>query len=284
MSEIVQRTAGRDLTGGAAARQRSGNSILLPVWGLFAREVLRFVRQPGRVLGSLGTPLLFWLLLGSGFGKTFQPPGMAGGMNYGTYFFPGTVLLVVLFTAIFASISVIQDRTEGFLQGVLVAPVPRLAIVLGKVLGGTTLGFVQGLIMLLLAPLAGLSFTLPGFLGACGALFLTALSLSALGFLFAWRMNSVQSFHAVMNLLLMPMWLLSGAFFSAAGATWWIRAIMAANPLSYGLTALRGALHPAAERAALGVGDPWLAAGVVAAFSVAMLLGAAWAASRPERG
>src|SRR3972149_10598402 len=119
----------------------NGASWLLPTWSLFAREVLRFVRQPGRVLGSLGTPLLFWLLLGSGFGRTFRPPGMAEGMDYLTYFFPGTVLLVVLFTAIFSSISVIQDRTEGFLQGVLVAPVPRLAIVLGKVLGGATLGF-----------------------------------------------------------------------------------------------------------------------------------------------
>ncbi|HEX9844702.1 MAG TPA: hypothetical protein VGC20_18215, partial [bacterium] len=99
---------------------RTGTAWLLPAWGLFAREVLRFVRQPGRVLGSLGTPLLFWLLLGSGFGRTFRPPGLAGGMDYLTYFFPGTVLLVVLFTAIFSSISVIQDRTEGFLQGVLV--------------------------------------------------------------------------------------------------------------------------------------------------------------------
>ena len=284
MSEATDRGLGRPLQGDRPAQAPRGTSLLLPAWGLFARELLRFVRQPGRVLGSLGTPLLFWLLLGSGFGKTFQPPGLAQGMDYLTYFFQGTVLLVVLFTAIFASISVIQDRTEGFLQGVLVAPVPRLAIVLGKVLGGATLGFVQGLIMLLLAPLAGLALTLPGFLGACAALFLTALSLSALGFLFAWRMESVQSFHAVMNLLLMPMWLLSGALFSAAGASWWIRAVMAVNPLSYGLTALRGALHPAAERAALGVGDPWLAGAVVACFSVAMLLGAAWAASRPERG
>jgi ABC-2 type transport system permease protein len=263
---------------------RAGTAWLLPTWGLFAREVLRFVRQPGRVLGSLGTPVLFWLALGSGFGRTFRPPGLAQGMDYLTYFFPGTVLLVVLFTAIFASISVIQDRTEGFLQGVLVAPVPRLAIVLGKVLGGATLGFAQGLLMLLLAPLAGLPLTLAGFLGACGALFLTALALSALGFLFAWRMRSVQGFHAVMNLLLMPMWLLSGAFFSAAGASPWIRAVMWINPLSYGLTALRGALHPADVRAALGAGDPYVAAGVVGAFCVAMLLGAAWVAARPERG
>jgi ABC-2 type transport system permease protein len=267
-----------------AAAARNGTPVWLPLWALFAREVLRFVRQPGRVLGSVGTPLLFWLMLGSGFGRTFRPPGMAEGMDYLTYFFPGTVLLVVLFTAIFASISVIQDRTEGFLQGVLVAPVPRLAIVLGKVLGGATLGFGQSLILLVLAPLAGLSLTLPGFLAACGVLALVSLALSAVGFLFAWRMDSVQGFHAVMNLLLMPMWLLSGAFFSAAGASPWIRVVMAVNPLSYGLTALRGALHPAAERAALGAGDPWTAVLVIAAFALAMLLAAAWVAARPERG
>jgi ABC-2 type transport system permease protein len=276
-------TTGRVSTASARAA-RGRTAMLLPTWSLFARELLRFVRQPGRVLGSLGTPVLFWLLLGAGFGHTFQPPGLGHSMSYLTYFFPGTVLLVVLFTAIFASISVIQDRTEGFLQGVLVAPVPRLAIVLGKVLGGAVLGFVQGLILLLLAPLAGLGFTLLGFLGACGALFLTALALSALGFLFAWRMDSVQGFHAVMNLLMFPMWLLSGAFFSAAGASFWIRAVMDVNPLTYGLTALRGALLPASERAALGIGDPYVAAAVVAAFALAMLLGAAWVAARPERG
>jgi len=272
------------MTAGSAAPTRSGTAMLLPTWSLFAREILRFVRQPGRVMGSLGTPILFWLLLGSGFGHTFQPPGMGHSLSYLTYFFPGTVMLVVLFTAIFSSISVIQDRTEGFLQGVLVAPVPRLSIVLGKVLGGAMLGFAQGLILLLLAPLAGLSLTLGGFFWACGAIFLTSVALSALGFLFAWRMDSVQGFHAVMNLLMFPMWLLSGAFFSASGASFWIRAVMDINPLTYGLTALRGALHPAAERAAMGIGDPVVAAVVVTGFAVAMLLGAAWVAARPERG
>jgi ABC-2 type transport system permease protein len=258
--------------------------LWLPFWALFAREVLRFLRQRGRVLGSVGTPLLFWVLLGAGFGRTFRPPGLAQELDYLTYFFPGTVLLVVLFTAIFSSISVIQDRTEGFLAGVLVAPVPRLTIVLGKVAGGAALGLLQGVLLLVLAPLAGLPLSLPGFLGACGALALTSLALSALGFLCAWRLDSVQGFHAVMNLLLMPMWLLSGAFFSAAGAAPWLRAVMAVNPLAYGLTALRGALHPPAERAALGAADPWLAAGVLAAFAAVALLGAAWVAARPERG
>lgn len=272
------------MNGNAAIQPPGRSGWLLPVWSMFAREVLRFVRQRNRVIGSLGTPLMFWVLLGSGFGRTFRPPGIPGGMDYAAYFFPGTVMLVVLFTAIFSSLSIIQDRNEGFLQGVLVAPVPRLTIVLGKVLGGAALGLVQGLLMLALAPLAGLSIGWEGFLGAAAAILLTSLGLSALGFLMAWRMESVQGFHAVMNLLLMPMWLISGALFPATGASLWVRAVMTVNPLTYGMTALRGALHPAAERAQLGIGDPLPALGVMAAFTAAALVISGWVVSRPERG
>lgn len=255
--------------------------FLPPLWSLFLREQLRFVRQPGRVAGALGTPLLFWAVLGSGFGSSLRPAGAPPDSALG-YLFPGTVLLVVLFTAIFSSISVIQDRTGGFLQGVLAAPVPRLAIVLGKVLGGGALGFGQGLLLLLLAPLAGVTLTLPVLAAACGVLLLTAVALSALGFLFAWRMDSVQGFHAVMNLLLFPMWLLSGAFFPAAGAAAWVQWLMRLNPLAHGLAALRAALQGAERGQALG--DPaWpVALAVLAAFTAACVLLAAWQARGTE--
>ena len=257
-------------------------ALLLPVWSLFLREIVRFLRQRGRVLGALGTPLLFWIVLGSGFGSSLRPAGLSDGISYLTFFFPGTLLLVVLFTAIFSSISVIQDRTEGFLQGVLAAPVPRIAIVLGKVLGGGVLGFGQGVLLLLLAPLAGVALDLPAFLTACGILLLTAIGLSALGFVFAWRMDSVQSFHAVMNLLMFPLWLMSGAFFPAAGASAWVQWIMRLNPLAYGLAALRSALHGPAHAQALG--DPsWaLSLTVLAAFAAACVLIAAWLARGTE--
>ena len=131
-------------------------ALVLPAWSLFRREIVRFLRQKGRVLGALGTPVLFWLVLGSGFGPSFAGSGAGRGAGYLTYFFPGMLLMVVLFTAIFSSISIIQDRNEGFLQGVLAAPVSRLAIVLGKVLGGAALGLGQGALLLALAPFAGL--------------------------------------------------------------------------------------------------------------------------------
>src|SRR5438034_7581916 len=114
------------------------------------REIIRFFRQRNRIVGSIGTPLVFWLLFGAGLSTSFRLDAGARQQSFLTYFFPGSLLLIVLFTAIFSSISIIEDRREGFLQGVLVAPIPRWAMILGKVLGGTFVALVQGLIFLLL--------------------------------------------------------------------------------------------------------------------------------------
>jgi ABC-2 type transport system permease protein len=215
----------------------------LPVATLWWRELVRFYRQRSRVVGTVGTPLLFWLLIGLGFGDSFRGPAP---MNYFEYFFPGTILLVVLFTSIFSNMSLIEDRREGFLLSVLVAPVSRAAIVMSKVLGGATLALLQGLIFLALAPVAGLRIGMGQAVQAAGALFVIALALTALGFCFAWRLDSSQGFHGVMNLLLMPMWMLSGALFPVSGAHSWVGWVMRLNPLTYGLGALRRILyHPA---------------------------------------
>lgn len=253
------------------------SNLVVPAWSLFRREIVRFLRQRGRVVGALGTPVLFWLVLGSGFGASLSGAGQAGGSSYLAYFFPGMLVMVVLFTAIFSSISIIQDRNEGFLQGVLAAPVPRLAIVLGKVLGGAALGLGQAAVLLALAPLAGLPLHPLQAAAACGVLALTAVALSALGFLFAWGTDSVQGFHAVMNLLLFPLWMLSGAFFPESGAALWLRWIMRANPLTYGLSALRAALEDTAPGPGL---DTSLA--VLAGFTALALALAVWIAARPE--
>src|ERR671923_1995413 len=128
--------------------------ILLAVGTLSWREIVRFVRQRSRVTGAFAQPLVFWLLLGGGLKASFRPPGLPEGTSYVEYFYPGAIALVLLFTAIFSTISVVEDRREGFLQGVLVAPVRRSTIVLGKILGGTTLAVAQAALFLLLAPLA----------------------------------------------------------------------------------------------------------------------------------
>lgn len=210
---------------------------------LWQREIVRFFRQKNRVMSSVATPLVFWLLLGFGLKNNFQladSDALGEGQNYLTYFYPGTITLVLLFTAIFSTISVIEDKQEGFMQGVLVAPAPRLAIVLGKVLGGATIATAQGLLFMLFWPLIAPWPGIGMMLGAFAVMLMLALSMTALGMCFAWRCNSTAGFHAVMNLLLMPMWFLSGSMFPIDSAPIGLKVVMLANPLTYGQELLAG--------------------------------------------
>ena len=245
----------------------------LAVSTLTSRELVRFVRQRNRVFGAIGQPLLFWVLFGAGLGPSFRLPGGSGEVSYREYFFPGTLVLILLFTAIFATISIIEDRREGFLQSVLVAPAPRWALVLGKLLGGTLIALVQGLLFLLLGLSIGLSFSLVSLIAIAVFSFLIALALTGLGFVIAWRLDSTQGFHAIMSVFLMPMWLLSGAFFPADphgsfGAvvlSWIIRL----NPLTYGVAGLRRLLYWNVSDGALPADLPSMATcwGVMFAFA-----------------
>src|SRR4051812_10453138 len=171
---------------------------LLPAISLAQRELVRFIRQPNRVIGALATPIVFWLLIGAGMGHSFKG-GASGEQNYMEYFFPGTIVMILLFTAIFSTISIIEDRREGFLQSVLVAPVSRMSIVLGKALGGTVLATLQGLLFLLLAPTIGIKLSLGSTLLALAIMLLLSFALTALGICIAWRMSSTAGFHAIMN-------------------------------------------------------------------------------------
>jgi ABC-2 type transport system permease protein len=235
-----------------AASRPSAAQPLRAAWALAWREIVRFFRQRSRIVGSIGTPLVFWLLFGAGLSQSFRLGGSAaGGPSFLQYFFPGSLLLIVLFTAIFSSISIIEDRREGFLQGVLVSPIPRWAMVLGKVLGGTLVAVAQGLIFLLLALTLPIEASLLAIVQLVGLLFVAALALTSLGFAFAWRTDSSQGFHAIMNLVLMPMWLLSGGFFpapawSSSGGVGQqlLHAAMRANPLSYTVAGVRQLLSP----------------------------------------
>jgi len=188
-----------------ATTSSSNAGLLLPSFSLWWREIVRFYRQRARVVGVIASPLLFWVVIGSGFGTSFRSNGAAGGQHYLDYFFPGALIMIVLFTAIFTMMSVIEDRKEGFLLSVLVAPVSRSVIVLGKVLGGATLATAQGLIFLVFAPALGVHFTLASFGLTVLAIFLVAFSLTALGFIIAWPMDSTAGFHAVINLFLIPL-------------------------------------------------------------------------------
>ena len=218
-----------------------------PAMSLCQRELVRFLRQRHRIIGALATPIVFWLLIGGGLQHSFadpaHAPGAAGHGGYMAYFFPGTILMILLFTAIFSTISIIEDRREGFLQSVLIAPIPRSSIVLGKVLGGTILAVGQGALFLLLAPTIGIRFSLVGLIELLVMMTVVSFALTALGFCIAWPMNSTQGFHAIMNLFLVPMLFLSGAMFPREGAVKPIAWVMTVNPLTYGLDGMRQALY-----------------------------------------
>ncbi|HEY3930120.1 MAG TPA: ABC transporter permease [Candidatus Koribacter sp.] len=223
--------------------QVTNPGAVIPSFSLWKREIVRFYRQKARVVGVILSPLLFWIVIGSGFGSSFRG-GAGNGQHYLDFFFPGALTMIVLFTSIFTMMSVIEDRNEGFLLSVLVAPVSRSVIVMGKVLGGTTLAAIQGLIFLVFAPLIGIHFTVTSFLLIAATVFLVAFSLTALGFAIAWPMDSTQAFHAIINLFLIPLWLLSGSLFPVASASSWLKWMMLVNPLTYGTEALRALMFP----------------------------------------
>ena len=254
--------------------------LILPVMTLCWREVVRFCRQRSRLVGAFVQPLVFWLLLGGGLRASFQPPGAPPGTSYVEYVYPGIIAMVLLFTAIFATISVIEDRRMGFLQGVLVSPVSRSSIVLGQALGGTTLALVQGILFLLLAPAAGVRLTVASVLWMVLVMFLVSFGLTSLGLVIAWRLESTQGFHAIMNLILLPMWVLSGAFFPMTGVPSLIEWIMRVNPLTYGMAALRRCLYLGNPGAAGHVPGLALGLGVTVLFGILAFTAATDAARR----
>ncbi|WP_146586708.1 ABC transporter permease [Posidoniimonas polymericola] len=211
------------------------NSATVPalpvVFALSQRELVRFFRQRNRVIGAFLQPIIFWLLFSEGL--------RSSNLGY-THFYPGTLAMILLFTAIFATISIIEDRNEGFLQGVLVAPVPRMAMVLGKVIGGASIAMIQAILFMLLGWLTSPEINPPLLqaLAGVGLMVVVSIALTSLGFLIAWRMNSSQAYHAIMSVFLFPMWLLSGAFFPQGkdGLLGWVVAL---NPLTYGVAGLK---------------------------------------------
>ena len=201
------------------------------------RELVRFRRQPARVAAAIITPCMLWLFIAGGFGDTFKPLGEEA--DYAAFLMPGMMTLVAVFASIFSSISVIEDRNEGWLQAVLVSPAPRSAIALGKTIGGAKVAFFQAVVLLAALPFVKINTTFGGVIVSVIALALTCMAMSAMGLAFAWRCRTSAAFHAVMNLVFMPMWLLSGAFFARDTASGWLKAIMTANPLTWCTEAIR---------------------------------------------
>ena len=209
---------------------------------LAAREFTRFVRQPQRVIGAVAQPLMFWLFLGAGMGGSFKPAGMEQ-MSYLEYFYPGVMVMMMLFASVFSCITIIEDRDAGFLQGVLVAPVNRMGIVLGKVSGSILIALVQVVLFTIAAPFLGLHLTAGAVALLLLGFILTGAGFASLGFFLAWGSRTTSGFHAIMMVLLFPLWMLSGALFPVTGVPTWLDVVMHVNPVFHALNIIRAPFY-----------------------------------------
>lgn len=210
------------------------------IYTIWLREVLRFIREPTRVIGSLGGPLLFLFVLGGGLASSM--PGMGGAtgdFDFRQFMFPGVLAMGVLFTAVFSGISIVWDREFGFLKEVLVAPVSRTAVALGKIAGGSTVAMFQGAIILFLGPLIGVKMTIGQIVTLLALMLVLAAVMSALGVMIAARQRSTEGFQFIVQFLVLPMFFLSGALFPLRDLPLWMEWLSNLDPVTYGVDAMR---------------------------------------------
>jgi ABC-2 type transport system permease protein len=277
-------------TAGLPVRSRRANlrANAGGIYIIWYRDVLRYWRDRARLVSSFGQPLLFLVVFGSGLTASLGA-GLTrelGDVSYVRFLFPGIVAMAVLFTAVFSAISIVWDREFGFLREVLVAPISRAAVVMGKALGGSTVAMLQGAILLILAPVLGVSLDPLLVLKLLGFMFLTALALTSMGILIAARLQSMEAFQMIMNFLIMPMFFLSGAFFPLRGLPAWMSVVTRLDPVAYGVDPMRrlllgGDLAPGIKIAnhRLGTVEDGL---ILAAFAAVMMAVAVWAFEAQE--
>lgn len=220
--------------------QQELSAALNGIYTIWYRDVLRFSRDRSRIASSLAQPMLFLFIFGAGLSPAMgRLGGGPAGVSYVQFMFPGIITMAVLFTAVFSAISVVWDREFGFLKEVLVAPLPRWAVVVGKALGGSTTAMLQGILILLLAPFVNVGLTPLAIAALLPAMFLTAFALCSLGLVVAARMRSMEGFQLIMNFFLMPMFFLSGALFPLSNLPGWLALLTHIDPVSYGVDAIR---------------------------------------------
>ncbi len=251
------------------------------VWVVAYREILRFVGDRARFLSSFAMPLLFLIIFGAGFTRTIG--ALAQGVNYIQFMYPGIIAMTVLTSSLFAGMSVVADREFGFLKEILVAPIGRTGIVLGKAAGGSLVALIQALVMLVLAPILGVKLTPTLVLSLIPVVIILSLGLSSLGVLIASFMQSQQGFQLFVQILIFPLIFLAGVFFPVNNVPAWMEIISKVNPLTYGVDAIRqiflGSAHGlgvtvfghvmtvASEMALVGVLGAFLLLGAVIVFN-----------------
>ncbi|MBN1691831.1 MAG: ABC transporter permease [Dehalococcoidia bacterium] len=215
-------------------------SELRKIGALWYREVLRYWREKSRIVSSLILPVMWLLVFGSGM-RNVELPGVD---NYQVFIFPGILGMTLLFTSVWSGVSIIWDREFGFLKEIMVAPVSRTSIVIGKALGSGTSALIQGFILLPLSFLIGISLSPQSIFLLIPIMILLAIGLVCVGLLLASLMNSMEGFNFIMSLVIMPMFFTSGALFPISAAPNWLRVFGYFNPLTYGVDLLRWATSP----------------------------------------
>ena len=258
---------------------------LKAIYTIWLRDVLRFSRDRARILSSMGQPVLFLIIFGVGLSPAIS--GLGGGdLDYTSFLFPGIVAMAVLFTAVFSAVSIVWDREFGFLKEVLVAPVSRVSVALGKVAGGSTVAMFQGVLILILAPVLGIRLTPAQVIVLLLLMWLTAATMTSLGVLFAARTRSMEGFHMIINFVMMPVFFLSGAFFPLRGLPLWMEWLARLDPMTYGVDPIRQVLlkHqvPESVLATIRLYPIAVDVAVLIAFWMAFLIPAVWAFARAE--
>jgi ABC-2 type transport system permease protein len=254
---------------------------------IWLRDLTRYARDRARILTSLAQPMLYLVIFGTGFSAMLRG-GSAnlGDVNFQVFMYPGIIGMTVMFTSIFSAISIVFDREFGFLKEVMVAPVSRVAVALGKVAGGSTVALIQGCIVLLLAPLLGVNFTFPQLLQLLGLMIVLAAVVTSLGILIAARQHSFEGFQFVINFLMMPMFLLSGALFPLTGLPAWMATLVRFNPVAYAMDALRqtalSGVAPAGVLEQLSLRSVSADVLYLFGFGMLFLVPAVWAFSRQD--
>ena len=261
---------------------------------VWRREMIRFRRDRLRAVTSLIQPLLFLLVLGTGL-SALASHSLPPGVSFKSFIYPGVLAMSVLFTAIFSAASIVWDREFGFLREMLVAPVSRSAIVTGKILGGATIATIQGIIMLALAGLADVPYNPVLLLTLAAELFLLAFTLTSFGVMMAARITQFQAFMALTQMLVMPLFFLSGALYPLHGLPGWLSVLTRLDPLTYVVYPMRHAVFthlslPPSAVQALSPGLTWggwvvpigVCLGIVAVMGLAMMAVAIVTFSKPE--
>jgi len=211
--------------------------IFRSIWVIAYRELLRFIQDRPRMFSSFSMPILFLVIFGAGFGKLIGQ--MMPGVNYIQFMYPGILSMTVVMTSVMSGVSIVWDREFGFLKEVLVSPLNRSGVLVGKAVGAAGIAVMQGVIMLVIAPFVGVSLSWEIVLSLIPLLLILSSCLSGLGLLIGARMRSQQGFQLIMQLVIFPMMFLSGIFFPLTGMATWLEVLSKINPVTYGIDAIR---------------------------------------------